>query len=274
MRLRTPWLWIPLLVAFAPTLAALVSDLRLAPRHAFVAFVAVGVAALCARERAQPASPGRASGLALLVLGLVLELLGAASETQLVARFGLPIAALGLARWLGAPRALPLALGFWCIPLPNALIQLTSPTLEATWASLAAAVCAGLGADLRAAGITLLAGEARLDLRSENGGLPAAHALAAFGWFRAVWCGRRATGAALRALQGYALGFALQPIAVTLAALLLALGERELARAWLTHLQWLFAALGWWLWERRRRAAAARPPSHSGAASRQPMTPA
>jgi hypothetical protein len=274
MRLRTPWLWGPLLLAFAPTLAALVSDLRLGPRHAFVIAVAAGLVLLCVRERGAAAAPGRSSGLMLLALGLLLELFGAASETQFVARCGLPLAALGLARWLGAPRLQVVALSFWCVPLPNALIQLTSPALESLWASLAAALVGATGAEVRAAGISLFAGDARLDLRSENGGLLVAHALAAFGWFLSTWRGQPLVAALRRALSGYALGFALQPLSVTLALVALLIDQRELARAWLTHLQWALAAFVWWHAEHHRLRAPRPSRATSRAAPRPPMTPA
>lgn len=274
MRLRSGWLWLALLLAFSPTLAGIVSDLGLAPRHRFVLAVGAGLAALCLRERRAAPRPGRPLGLALLGVGLLLELVGLAGETQLLARLGVPLAALGLGLWLGAPGPLPLCLGFWLVPLPNSLVELTSPGLESAWAAAAAALCGAAGVEIQAAGVTLQGAVERLDLRSENGGLLSAHALGALGWFLALVRG----GGGRRALQlsalGYALGFALQPVALVAAALLVAAEQRELARAWLTHGQWLLAGALWCAWSARGAARRAAPPPGSRAPTGRPITQA
>jgi hypothetical protein len=271
MSRSTSWLWLALLLAFSPVLASVVPDLGLAPRHAFVVFVGLLLGALLIRQRREPARPGRRAGLGLLLLGLVLELLGLAGETQILARLGLPVAALGLALWRGAPAPLSLSLGFWMVPLPNTLVELTSPGLEAAWARLAAGLWSALGLPLQATGITLEGPLQRLVLRSENGGLLNAHCLAAVGWFLAVWRGGGTARALRGATLGYALGFLLQPPAVLLAGLLVALGQRELARAWLTHGVWLLGCGLWLAWSCRRRAGARSPAPLSSPPARAPM---
>ncbi len=245
MALRSGWLWLALGAAFSPTLAGIVSDLGLAPRHAYVLAVALLLGALCARGRGLAPRPRPRSGLALLALGLLLELVGLAGETQLLARAGLPVAALGLALWLGAPSPLAMLLGFWLVPLPNSLVELTSPALESRWAALAARALQALGVELAATGVTLEGPHEQLVLRSENGGLLTAHCLGAVGWFVALWRGAAAPRALASAARGYALGFALQPLALLAAGALVAASQRELARALLTHAQWLLAAALW-----------------------------
>lgn len=272
MRVRTGWLWLALLLAFSPALVGIVSDLGLAPRHRFVLAVGAGLAGLWLRERGRAPRPSRPAGLALLCCGLLLELLGVAGETQLLARLGLPIAALGLAQWLGAPGPLPLCLGFWLVPLPNSLLELTSPGLESSWAAAAAALCRAAGIEVEAVGVTLQGAVQRLDLRSENGGLLTAHALGALGWFLALFHGGSGRRALALSALGYALGFALQPLAMLAAALLVAGSQRELARGWLTHGQWLLAGALWCAWSARRAARQLAPQQRSSATAVRPIT--
>ncbi len=245
--------WIALLAAASPVLADLFRDLALGPKHHYLGLPALLLALALARAPRSGRAPRRPGpGALALALGLALVLAGLAGEASFLARLGLPLAALGLGLLRGGPPPLLLALAFWLVPLPNSLLGLASPDLEAALGRLVAATLALPGLPVRCEGLTLVGpAGAHLDLRAENGGLLLAHCLAGVGALAAALSGAGWRSAARAAGLGAALALPLQPLAVLGAAGLVAAREPELARLWLSSASPLLASGAWLCWLRR-----------------------
>ena len=82
---------------------------------------------LALRSDANAPAPPRRDGLVALAAGVVLEVFGVAAESWSLARLGLPVAAMGLARYAGRPPVAVAALLLFAIPLPDTLVTLPSP---------------------------------------------------------------------------------------------------------------------------------------------------
>jgi hypothetical protein len=253
--------WAALLAAFSPVLVDLARDLGLGTKHHYLALPALLLALALART---PAGGGRAArrpvlGALALCGGLSLELVGLAGEASFLARLGLPLAALGLGLLRGGPPPLPLALGFFLVPVPNAALALASPGLETALGRLAAATLSPLGLPVASIGLTLEGpAGAHLDLRAENGGALLAHCLAGVGALGAALGGAGWRSAAAAAALGAALALPLQPLSLLGAGALVAAGEPELARIWLGTASPVLASGAWLWWLRRAALARAR----------------
>jgi len=217
--------WLALGAAFSPVLAGVLRDLPPDGAQSAPLVAAVLLIATSWRDAAAPfaSSPprgpwSRGSALALLAGGLVLELLGLAADAATLARAGLPVAVVGLAGWLGAPRRPVALLALWLVPLPVSLLAVTSPELESLWAQLAAGFLRAVGIDVEGGGSLLRASGAVLSLAAADGGGTYAHLLACLGWYR-----RLETAPGWREPLRNALRWALAAPLVQLGATLLAL---------------------------------------------------
>jgi hypothetical protein len=204
---------------------------------------------------AQPAAPRR-DGAVAIALGAALQLLGIHAGSWSIARLGLPVAALGLARWTGRPRSAVMALLFFAVPLPDTLALLLSPALEARVAGAAGALLSALGAPVQALGVSLAAATGRIDLDPADGGATLAVAFAALGWYEAVRRGEALGRAALRAALAPCLAIPVQTLVVAVTGGLLAAGLEDAAELWLRQGAWPALSLLGLAWvERRSRAA-------------------
>jgi len=261
---RTALLWTALGLGFAPVLVDLARNLREDPRDACTLLAPLLLAAAWWRRRGER-DPSHADGLLLLSLAVGLELAGLAGGAMSLARLGLPLAVLGMARWCGAPPLAVALLALGVVPVPQSVLALTSPQAEAWHAALAAGLLGRLGADVAAVGPTLRGAGAFVHLGAADSGLLLAIVGVELGWFSAV-ARRRGAGSALRAalLTGL-VGLALQPVAVALAAALVAAGRGDAAGAWLAQGAWASLALLFLGVQLARRRHAAPRPAGRGA---------
>lgn len=213
-------LWLGVGVAFSRVLLDLAGSL-LATDAFWPILLPIPLMALCIVRGTPGAGKPGPGGRPLLALGLALELLGIVLDAWSIARAGLPLAVIGVARITGRP-ALPVALmSLWLFPVPNSILGALTPHPESAFAALAAAVTAALGAPVTATGPVLEAPAGRLLLNAYHSGAPLVVAFALLGWYAAL---RRGGGlpAALRgAGVGAALGLPLHALGVCLAALAL-----------------------------------------------------
>lgn len=188
-------------------------------------------------------TPGR-DGLALVALGLALELTGVATASLSLALLGLPLAALGLARVHGRPSPAVMALAFWIVPIPGFVFSLTTPGLESALLDLASGAMGWMGFDVAHTGpVARHAGE-RLELYGYDSGVVAAAVLAQIGWFDGVRAGASASGLVARAARFACAALVIQPLAIVAALALLRWQSGDAARLWLTNGVWLTAAAG------------------------------
>jgi hypothetical protein len=184
-----------------------------------------------------------------------MEVLGILAGSWSIARLGLPVAALGLARWRGSPRSAAIALLFFAIPLPDTLVLLSSPSLETAVTQLAGAALRALGAPVEAIGFTLVAAAGRIELGPAEAGLTLAVAFAALGWYSAARRGEGVGPAALRAACAAWLAIPVQWLVVLTAGGLLAAGLPDLGELWLRQVSWIAASLLALGWMKRRSPA-------------------
>lgn len=144
--------WLALLVSFAlsPTLVETARHLAEEPWKLPAALlVPLLLVPLVRAERAETTglAPLRGSGVAVMGLAVVLELLALAAGLPAWARLSLPLAAFG---WLRAYSLLSLpsaALIFLALPPPTFASRVTSPWLEELWCRGAAALLPGVDAE-------------------------------------------------------------------------------------------------------------------------------
>jgi hypothetical protein len=237
-------LWIALAIAFSPALLDMGRNLAADPYDLNTLVPALLLLGYVVAQRSQRA-PGRQDGLAVLLAGLVLEILGIASMTWSLARLGVPVAIMGAARLTGFPSLRVAALALFVVPIPDFLILGASPDLEVALASSASYVASSFGAPLVVEALELRSAEQHLNLVAQDGGLVLLPLLMTIGWFHAL----RAGTSIPRALMGVAAWvLALLPIqvmALVIAGLLVAAGDPELARIWLRDGLWpLIAVVG------------------------------
>ncbi len=230
--------WIALLLGFSPVLLDLGRHLAATPEASYVllAPLLLGLAA----RRELPEVP-RSDGYFLLALGLALELLGIAAASWSVARLGLPLGIVGLARARGFPPLRSALLGFFLVPVPTSLVALPSPELESALAAFAGAVVRGVGGEVRPVGPLFTGTQGRLELSAFDAGIPLAATLAALGWYSAVRRGARVSGALASAVRTSLWAVLIQPCAIAVAVGLFALGLPTLARSGLSYAPWLCA---------------------------------
>lgn len=249
-RIRHPkgaWLWLALGCAFAPVLLHLG---RSTPDRAFGWSVALAPALtlLAARAERRPPAPQRGWALLLFGSGVLAELIGLVGGSWTLATLGLPVSAVGVALWIGAPRARVAALLLWVVPIPVTLFGLTTPGLESLFARLGAGAVALLGASIDVSGPLMRSGDHHLELDPYHSGLHLAFVNAELAWYGALRRRLALNAAATRALAAALAALPLQVLAVFVAVLLLASGAPELASDWLDHGVWALAVivgLGW-----------------------------
>lgn len=233
--------WLALLAAFSPVLVDLARNLAEDPKVR-VTLLAPLLLLLALRERPAEAAPSQRDGAVAIAIGVALEMLGIATRSWSIARLGLPVAALGLARWMGRPPGVSMALLFFAIPLPDSVVSLPSPALEAALARAAAAILRVPGASVEAIGLSLVAPAGRIDLLPVDGGASLAVALGALGWYSAARVGAGVGLAVLRAALACLLAMPLQLLALLVTGVLLAVGLRDAGELWLRQGAWI--ALG------------------------------
>jgi hypothetical protein len=243
-RLQVAAPWLALLAGFSPVLADLARNLRESPEDACFLLPAVLLVPGALGARAMPPAPLRRDGILLVAAGAALEILGIATGSWSLARLGLPLAALGVARLRGAPPPAVMALGFLAVPIPDSVLALTSPALESALARAAAGLLHLAGVRIEVVGFSLLADRGRIDVEPSDTGLPLAVVLAAVGWFGAIRRGSVVPIAARQALGCASLALPIQVLGIAWAGLLSALGADLAAWSWLKQGLWVSVALG------------------------------
>ncbi len=234
--------WIALLVAFSPILVNLVRNASAHPDDRLT-LMAPLLLLLAAWQRPVEHAVGRADGLIAIGIGAAMQLFGLLGGSWSLARLGLPVAALGLARWRGAPSLAVAALLFFAIPLPDTVVRLPSPGLETALARSAGFLLSSLGAPIEVGGATLSAAAGRLNLYAPQGGASLAFAFASFGWYAAVSRGAGIASASFRAALASVAAIPAQWMVVLVTAALLAAGDREAAKLWLREAGWIVLAV-------------------------------
>jgi len=250
--LRGVALWGALGVAFSPILFAGSQSADPGSKYSYLLLIAGVLATALWRERHNARLAPAKHGVLVIGLGIALELTGILGETQFLTLLAIPVACLGLALLRGWPSLGAACLAFFLVPIPDAILGLASPSLEMGLARFGAAILGvfggGLGNDpalsLHAVGLSLIAGDAKLDLRPGNGGFLLAHLLAALGFVRSISNGAGIAASMRSAALFGASAFILQPLGVGIAGAMVALGNVPLARLWLTHGVSCAAALG------------------------------
>jgi hypothetical protein len=231
----------------------------------------------------RPKGSGLAAGAALLLVGIGIGLLGTISNVVFLARAGIPVAVLGLARLTGLPRLRYALLAAWLAVPPTTLYLMGSPWLETTLAGFAAGLI-GLGdGQIVATGTVIRLGEEAIFLQPFHGGLGSLWLGAGLGLYVALrelegerWSAWLARTVAGRVLLGALMGAILHGVAVVAATALLAAGAERAGQFGLDAGGTLAAVgLGIVLGEcrsasrriQRGSQAAARPRPASGAAS-------
>ena len=194
------WLaWVGLGVAFSPILADLAGHLLIAPwpRYAML----FPILFLLAVRDDPGATSARRFGLALVGVGLAIELLAIMAGAVRFGRVGLGIAAFGLCRAFGHASPRVAALLLFAIPLPAAVMMSVSPALETALLALAAPVVMPVTPGLTiegttataSAGVTLVVGTFR-------SGLALAPLLVGLFWYASLGAMRGPVSASVRAL--------------------------------------------------------------------------
>jgi hypothetical protein len=256
--------WIALAVAFSPVLQDLGRNAALHPEDR-VTLLAPVLLLLALRGESTRAPSARRDGALAIALGVGMEWIGLASEASSIARLGLPVAALGLARFTGRPAVATAALLFFAIPVPDSLVLLVSPALQSATVEALGALLRRAGASVQSDGLAWIGPGKRIVLDPAEGAATLALALAALGWYSALRGGRGLARAALRAALLAALAVPLQIAVMGITGALLAADLGSLASFWLHQGAWIAVALvGLLLVER----GAARAPLRASGPSR------
>ena len=188
-----------------------------------------------------------AQGTLLIAMGLGLEFFGILADAWTLARLALPMTAMGMAMRLGRPSPRLLVLLFFLVPIPNSIVQLTTPTLESFYASAMVKLFgSGPGLDITSSGPLLLSHGDALELTAQDGGWDTAILLIEGLWSLSLFRGWRLwrvsalAGGALLAVP------AIQMLAVAIASILLMAGLVDSAWNWMRwgfHLALVAAAL-------------------------------
>jgi hypothetical protein len=232
-----------LVAGFSPALAVFARGFAdgTSPASTLLAPVLI---AICLRRRIAPAEAPRAAGVALIGVGLLLELAGIALDAWTIEWLGFPIAFVGLALWLGRPSWRVAVLAFGLVPVPVSLEAAFTPAPEAALLSGACAGWRAVGIALSCVGPVAHEGVRTLELRFQDAGFALAWVLAQLGWFVAVCRGADAARALRSALAGAAGALVVQPLAIAVAVGLFVAGSAPAARAWLSPGVWIACAAG------------------------------
>jgi hypothetical protein len=249
-------LWIALFVGLSPTLLDLArhwtAETWAAPFALFVPLWFIAV-----RQSGAGSRP-RSFGLLLIVAGLLLATFAATSGVTRWGRYGVPIAVVGLAMWLGTPSAARAVVAAWWIPLPHFLqtalflpLSRIGERLASDWQSWTG------GAPVYTAKQLLPAIDA-VPIGPADLGLQVCWFLAGVAWYAGVTGGRDLRGSAGLVLRAALLGVAIQMLALALAVPLTIAGSAALARGFLDLVVPLvaFGALLWLVLGHRQRVAA------------------
>jgi hypothetical protein len=254
LRLEAGLPWLALMVAFSPVLADLARDLIDYPEGRFT-LIAPVLLWLAWRRAPATAGAARRGGAIAIAVGVALQLVGIFVDAWSIARFGLPVAACGLARWLGRPNVAVAALAFFAIPLPDTIVLMPSPALETGLARFTEAALRGIGVPVVSEGFSLFAGTARIELRPVECGVSLAFTLAALGWYAAAAAGEGVAAASRRAALFALFVIPIQPLVTFVSGILLGAGLRDAGQLWLSHGGWLLASLAGLAWIHRRSVA-------------------
>jgi hypothetical protein len=234
------WLWAGLALAFSPALAELVAHWREEPwaRYSALAVWLLPRSATALGERAAP----RSDGLALVAVGLVLEVFAAAAGPAKLARPGLVLGVLGLARALGRPPLRAALLVLFLVPVPAALARLPEPLLRPLLQDPAVALARAAGAPLESLPLGIARGEALVRVYPQDLGVPLAALFAGAAYAAALVRGASAPRALGAAAAAAPLALPAQLAGLFVAGLVLDARGPEAARGWLDDGPWLIAA--------------------------------
>jgi len=250
--------WLALGCAFGPVLIQLADRIPEAPFGWSVLLAPALMISLATRDRRR-ALPRRGWAQALLIIGLVIELLGLAGGSPGIAGLGLPVSVVGVALWTGAPPVRAALLAFWALPIPTTAYGLTTPTLESAYAQLGADCASVFGADIHASGPLIRTGVGRLELDPYHSGIHLAFVATELVWYAAAQDGTSVLKALARMSFVALIAPFLQVVAVLAAIALLVAGAPEAAAFWLDHGVWLLTALLGVVWIESRRARSRQP---------------
>jgi hypothetical protein len=241
--LRSALMWLALAVAFSPVLIDLARNFE-ADASAHPTVLTPLLLAWCGWRGLGVRGRAGRDGLLWIALGTGLEVVGIAGGAWTLARLGLPIAVLGLARWLGRPSLALAALCFWIVPVPHFAFALTTPGLESFHLELAAGALAILGIEPEISGTIARAHGEALQVFGSDGGAPLVAALSQLGWVAGLHRGATAARRLAAALAGGLAAVAIQPLAIAIGLVILHYGDGPSARLWLDDGAWLTAAVG------------------------------
>ena len=250
-RWQSTSVWIALIVAFAPVLVDLGRNLAISPAAHSTIISPLLIVFCLVRGRGRRV-PRFRSGIALLFLGVVLEIVGIVGYSWSIARLGLPVAIIGVAGWTGTMPLAVASLAFWMIPIPDFVLGFTTPNLESALLSAAATVVGAIGVDVTTVGPVARIAADRLELVASDTGILLAFVLSEFGWLMAALRSARPIQFFATAGCFGLLAVPLQLIAVIIALAVLAAGWPLAAEAWLLHGVWPTVALGAVLYLRAR----------------------
>jgi len=230
-------LWAVLLTGFSPVIVRFLRvEAASAPPSTLVAPVLIAIALW---RGSAPAEPPRRAGVALVAVGLVLELFGTAMDVWTVAWLGLPVAVIGMSLWLGAPswRVAVLALGL--VPIPESIRGAWTPAPESALLAGACAAWRAVGVAFSCTGPVARLGDRHLELFHDDVGFGLAPLLAQLGWFLAVDRGASAARALRAAALSAAAVVVLAPLAIAFALGIFAASSPVVARVWLSPGLWV-----------------------------------
>ena len=224
-------LWIALFVGLSPTLLDLARHWTTEPWAApFAVFVPLWFVAVRRPDlRLRP----RSFGLLLVIAGLLLATFAATSGVTRWGRFGVPIAVVGLAIWIGTPPPARALVAAWWIPLPHFLQTALFFPLSRIGERLATDLQSWTGGAPVYTAKKLLPAIDAVPIGPADLGLQVCWFLAGVAWYAGVTGGRALRGSAHLALRAALLGVAIQVLALALAVPLTIAGSAALARGFL-----------------------------------------
>jgi len=263
---RVALMWIALAAALSPALADWAAHVVLRPwaRASIVFPLLLAWSIRRDRSRARPAL----DGYLWIALGLAFSVVGVGGGMPRVARPGIALCVIGLARATGYP-SLPVAmLAAFAMPLPSVLFGASGTGLEALVGRAMTSIAGLLGmpAELDARTLNSLrfvTPGGVLELVPGDGALSLAWALAGVGWFGAALRGAALRDAALASARWSVLALPIQTCGLALAGAATLAGAAGPARLGLDFWPLLAVCVG--VWHVARSAAAAAPAGRSPA---------
>lgn len=258
-RRRIALLWIALAVALSPSLVDLAEHVVVRPwaRVAIVFPFLLAWSVRRDRSRARPAL----DGYLWIALGLLFSVVGVGGGMPRVARPGIALGVIGLARVTGFPSTPVALLAAFAIPLPSVVLGAFEPGLEGivglAMASLADVVGVPAQLDLRTMNsLRFVTPRGVLELVPGDGALSLAWALAGVAWFGAVLRGTPLRQAARSVARWSFLALPIQACGLAIACAATLAGVAGPARLGLDF--WPLFAVCAGIWKVARAAAPAR----------------